>query len=54
MTIKQLIAWGIANLIGCGVWNYMHGMDADRASAMFGGGFGMMVTLVVMTWVTAK
>jgi hypothetical protein len=54
MTIGKIICFGLSNLIGAIIWNVHAGYSGDHNAAMFGGGFGMMVTLVFMTWVTAK
>ncbi|WP_181175177.1 MULTISPECIES: hypothetical protein [unclassified Mesorhizobium] len=54
MSIKQIISWGAASLIGSTIYHAAIGTDPDRASAMFGGGFSMLVTLALMAWMFDK
>jgi hypothetical protein len=54
MSIKRIIYFGILNIAGCLLWNLMNGEPHERASAMFGGGFSMLVTLALVGWATGK
>lgn len=53
MTVR-LVVLGIGNLIACALWNIHQGVGQEQVGAAFGGGFSMLVTLAVMSWVWLK